>query len=215
LGEFSPAERKVVKITSDFLNACYQLPVKTSEDLSLSLIPNSARRTRNEKLQIQSTYVLDQVLKPRLPNDAVASIAFTSTDLWPGEGWNFVFGQASLEERVGVWSIHRFGNAQGSDAAAVKQMLRRTLKTAVHETGHMFSMQHCVYYACVMNGSNHLEEADRQPLWFCPECSAKLCYATGAEPKLQYEQLVQFAEKNQFEAERELWVRSLQLFKEK
>ncbi len=39
-------------------------------------------------------------------------LALTTSDLWPGEGWNFVFGQASLSERVGVWSLHRLGNPQ-------------------------------------------------------------------------------------------------------
>ena len=38
-----------------------------------------------------------------LPKDAFAFVAFTSSDLWPGEGWNFVFGQASMEGRIGVW----------------------------------------------------------------------------------------------------------------
>ena len=37
-------------------------------------------------------------------------ISFTSTDLWPGEDWNFVFGQASFEKPVGVWSLHRLGD---------------------------------------------------------------------------------------------------------
>lgn len=37
-------------------------------------------------------------------------IAFTNADLWPGEGWNYVFGQASLADHVGVWSIHRYGD---------------------------------------------------------------------------------------------------------
>ncbi len=27
--------------------------------------------------------------------------------LHAGKGWNFVFGQASLQDRVGVWSLHR------------------------------------------------------------------------------------------------------------
>ena len=37
-------------------------------------------------------------------------LAITAFDLWPGPGWNFVFGQASLTERVGVWSMARNGD---------------------------------------------------------------------------------------------------------
>jgi len=51
-------------------------------------------------------------------------IAFTASDLWPGPGWNFVFGLASLRERVGVWSIHRFGNPSKGQAAFTQTLLR-------------------------------------------------------------------------------------------
>ena len=87
-----------------------------------------------------TTYILHDVLPPRLSQDAAVLIALTAADLWPGEGWNYVFGQASLSDRVGVWSLHRFGDAEESDDA-FRQCLRRTLKTASHETGHMFSMR--------------------------------------------------------------------------
>jgi archaemetzincin len=30
-------------------------------------------------------------------------------DLYPEPSWNFVFGQASLNERVGVYSFARYG----------------------------------------------------------------------------------------------------------
>jgi archaemetzincin len=210
LGKFSPAERNLVNVASEFLGDFYQIPVKTSEDWPLSLVPEKATHKQGDRVQIQSIYILDEIMPARLPENAFASLAFTTSDLWPGKGWNFVYGQASLQERVGIWSIHRFGNPEG-DAAALKLMLRRTLKTAVHETGHMFSMQHCVYYECVMNGSNHLEEADRQPLWLCPECSAKLHYATGTEPRLHFEHLIQFAAQHDFTTEKEMWERSLKI----
>jgi predicted Zn-dependent protease len=43
---------------------------------------------------------------------------------------------------------------------------RRTLKIAIHETGHMFGMRHCTLFDCGMNGANHQDEADRHPIWF-------------------------------------------------
>jgi hypothetical protein len=33
-----------------------------------------------------------------------------------------------------------------------------------------------------MNGSNHSDERDRQPLEFCPECQAKLWWTCGLDP---------------------------------
>jgi archaemetzincin len=153
-------------------------------------------------------YVCNVLLKPRLPKDAVAMIAFTAVDLWPGEGWNYVFGEASLKDRVGVWSMHRFGDPDASDDA-FRLCLLRTLKTATHETGHMFSLPHCVLYQCNMCGSNSLPEADRQPLEMCPHCLAKLCYATGARPAKRFEQLIEFYKANHLKAEREFCEKSL------
>ena len=194
LGNFTPAQRSVISATAEFLGIYFQLRVQVREDLPLSILSADATRKHPQlgMSQILSTYVLDHVLKPRLPNNAVASIAFTNSDLYPGEGWNFVFGQASLADRVGVWSINRLGDPAESDEAFQRTLLR-TLKTGAHETGHMFSMAHCVYYECCMNGSNHLKEANAQPLWLCPQCLAKLCFSTGADPAKRFRELVAFA----------------------
>ena len=88
------------------------LPVKILDPLPLSEIPAEARRKRDEAgdEQLLTTYVLNDLLKPRVPKDAVTLIAITPADLWPGEGWNFVFGQASLARsgrRVVVPSLWR------------------------------------------------------------------------------------------------------------
>jgi archaemetzincin len=211
LGDFTPTQRKIISLTAEYMHVYFDLPVKTQEDLPLKLIPASARRKHPSwgMNQILSTYVLDSVLAPRLPKDAMASIAFTASDLWPGEGWNFVFGQASLSDRVGVWSIYRNGDPEAGDEG-FRLCLVRTLKVATHETGHMFSMQHCTLFECNMCGSNHLVESDRHPLWLCPHCMAKLCWATGADPKRQLERLAAFSKGNGLKKEREFYEKSLE-----
>jgi archaemetzincin len=193
LGDFTDTQRKIVTLTADFLGRYFNVPVKIQRDLPLRLIPQQAQRVHPTwgMPQILTTYVLDEVLCPRLPPDAAAYIAFTASDLWPGEGWNFVFGQASLRDRVGVWSIYRNGDPDESPDA-FRLCLLRTLKTASHETGHMFSMKHCTLYECNMCGSNHREESDRRPLTLCPECVAKVCWATTADPIKRYESLEAF-----------------------
>jgi hypothetical protein len=46
-----------------------------------------------------------------------------------------------------------------------------------------------------MCGSNNREEADRRPLALCPECAAKVCWATGADPVERYRRLAEFCKR--------------------
>ena len=131
-------------------------------------MPPTARR----RDQILTTWVLDQLARQR-PDDALALIALTAVDLYPDPSWNFVFGQASLTERVGVWSLWRNGTPGSAE------YLRRTIMTAAHELTHMLGVQHCTAWECLMNGSNHQAEKDARPLALCPHDLAKLCIALG------------------------------------
>ena len=196
VGEFAVDERRIVELTWEFMGLFYNLPVRTLPDLSIHGIPVKARRVHptTRDSQVLTSYVLKDLLKPRLPSDAAAMLALTTSDLWPGEGWNFVFGQASLSERVGVWSIRRYGDPS-KGPAAFRLCLRRAIATAAHETGHMFSIRHCIRYGCTMNGSESLEESDRQPLELCPECLAKVCWATRTPPLDRFHKLAEFCEK--------------------
>ena len=40
-------------------------------------------------------------------HSSYATMAITMSDIYPGEEWNYVFGQARLDERVGVFSFAR------------------------------------------------------------------------------------------------------------
>lgn len=59
--------------------------------------------------------------------------------------------------------------------------LGRICKTASHELGHCFGMDHCVYRACIMQGTAGLSEDARQPPYLCPVDLAKVLHATGAD----------------------------------
>lgn len=92
-----------------------------------------------------------------------------------------------------MWSLFRFWDPSTGDEA-FRRCLLRTLKTASHETGHMFSLLHCTTHECGMCGSNHQEESDRRPLWFCPECEAKICWAARLDPVVRFRSLAAFCE---------------------
>ena len=183
IGTLSDGQLEVMSVVTDFLQPFFGLDLAISPAVPLDAIPEDSTRLLDldGPLQLLTTYLLNSVLLPlRQPADA-AVLAITAADLWPGPGWNFVFGQASLKERVGVWSMARNGDADGEPTMRKLAALRTTM-TATHETGHMFGIRHCIAYECGMNGSNHSEERDRQPLEYCPECQPKLWWTCALDP---------------------------------
>jgi archaemetzincin len=205
LGRFTPTQLRLLDDTVDFLGRFYGLAVKLQEALPLDDVPDVARREGATESpadeQLLTTWLLNEVLQPRVPDDAVAVLGLTASDLWGGDQWNYLFGQASLTDRVGVWSIHRFGDPD----ADYSTCLRRTLGTAVHETGHMFGFLHCLAYECGMNGSNNLAEKDRRPIEFCPECQQKVWWTSGVDPAARFNSLLKFAEAHGLERETAYW----------
>jgi len=194
LGDFDEKSQKIVEETARFVEVYFGLPVKRAPAIALAAIPASARRVHpqtGDKQILTSTIIVD-VLKPAVPKDAFCLIAFTASDLWPGAGWNFVFGQASLDDRVGVWSISRNGDPNAGPQA-YQLCLLRTLKTGTHEIAHMFSLPHCVFYECNLNGSNHRVESDRRPLWLCPVCLRKLQWAVKFDVGERYQSLAEIS----------------------
>ncbi len=207
LGDFSVEQRAAVESAQLFLAAFYQLPVKALSSVAANEIPWGARRKNpaTGAPQLHTSWVLEQLLPPRRPDDAVALIALTAEDLYPDSAWNFVFGQASLTERVGVWSVNRFG-----DPVKEKPLfVTRTLKVAGHEVGHMFGLHHCSAHQCVMNGSNSLEESDAQPLELCPVCLRKLQWNMGFDVAERFRGLRDFHKVSGLESERAFIEKSL------
>jgi len=89
----------------------------------------------------------DSGQRPREPigksNPVPVLVGVTREDLYPEPSWNFVFGMASLQERVGVQSFARQDPAFfGEPRPAGWQTLarRRATWTLVHEISHMFGM---------------------------------------------------------------------------
>jgi archaemetzincin len=212
IGDFTKEQERVLDITKEYLGLFFDVPVKVTRTIDLDKIPDKARRTHPSwgDKQILTTYVLYDLLKPERPDDALAYLAFTASDLWPGEGWNFVYGQASTTQRIGVWSIYRNGDPAKGDAA-FQRCLKRTLGTASHETGHILSMYHCTAFECNMNGSNNQEESDRKPLHLCPVCLRKLCWNLGIKPVAYLQKHEAFCKKHGFKEEAEYYRKASEL----
>jgi len=50
------------------------------------------------------------VLPSLKPQDAYCMLGITNYDLYPGDHWNYVFGWATYNVGVGVFSFTRFDN---------------------------------------------------------------------------------------------------------
>lgn len=177
----------------DFTARYFQLQAARGDPLAMSDLGVDSR-SRGSFRQYYTRDILD-ALRARVPADAYCLIAVTTRDLYPDPKWNFVFGEATLSERVGVYSFARYdpafhGDARGPDVRSL--ILRRGLKVLAHEVGHMFGIRHCTHFHCVMNGSNHLDESDASPLHPCPICLRKLHYAVDFDPAARERSLARF-----------------------
>ncbi len=213
LGDFSLEQQKILQMTSRYIEIYFQTPVKFSDPIPLAVVPLSARRTHPQTgdPQILTTEVIENILKPRMPKDAFCFIAFTSSDLWPGKGWNFVFGQASIEDRIGVWSIYRNGDLTKD----FNLYLRRTIQTGTHEIAHLFGLHHCIYYECNLNGSNSRHESDLRPLWECPICLRKLAWGSKIDIRKRYRELSGISREFGFEKEAKFFEKNLKALQKK
>lgn len=212
LGEFSPARRKIVDLTSEFLGDYFGLKVVTLSPRSLDSVPADSQREGVSGRQILAGYIVDRMLVPEVPADGAVLVGLTDVDLYPEPSWNFVFGVANLKARAGVWSMSRLGFPDDGPGA-FRECLLRTLKIATHETGHTFSLPHCVLAQCSMNGSNSLEETDEGPLDLCAECTGKLCWATGVDTRSRLEAIEAFCRRNGLRAEEALARKSIEVLR--
>jgi archaemetzincin len=206
IGEFTAMQKKVINYTADYLRVFFELEVEIQSPIDDDIIPNAGKRfTGTDHEQLLTGSILTYLQK-NIPDNCIARMAITAKDLYPGKGWNFVFGQATTKKRVGVSSIYRY-TASPLDSSNFDICLERLIKTSSHEIGHMLGCKHCVHAVCLMNGSNSLEEADARPNRLCSECMMKLQWNLGFDTKKRLEKLKEYFEmhhlKKDFEVTRQ------------
>ncbi|MDD3580436.1 MAG: archaemetzincin [Desulfobacca sp.] len=209
LGEFVRGHGPPLERLRELASAYFTLEVELLPVLEINgptLTTRINRLTGNRQLLVDDLLAR---LQKRLPADAFCLLGITDQDLYPEPEWNFVFGIATLRQRVGVISWARYdpalyGEPRGRDFR--KLLLKRTAKVMIHEIGHMYGLLHCIYGKCIMNGSNHLPEGDQRPPHLCPVCLRKLHQAVGFDITSRYRQLLQVYQKCGFEAEAQ-WIK--------
>jgi archaemetzincin len=208
LGQFAEGQSPSLDILKAYAEAFFALEANILPAIAIGKSTLSHRRnpyTGNRQILTRDILIL--LKRNRLP-DAFCTLAITMEDLYPHPSWNFVFGQASLRDRVGVFSFARYDpKFYGEDRTKdyQKLLLQRSCKVLVHETGHIFTVAHCIFFKCVMNGSNHLQESDARPQFLCPVCLRKLQHCIGFDVVERYRNLFHFYQQAGFDAEAK-WV---------
>jgi archaemetzincin len=189
-----------------FLNNCllycqsffYPMSVKLINIASLkSLHIESRINEYTGKIQYNAGEI-NSKMSNYVPNDAHCVVSILLDDLYPRKEWNFVFGLASYYKRVGVFSFARFNPSffdKPEPDNVENYLLYRSCSTLVHEICHTFGIAHCVFYSCLMNGSNNLEEQAKRPLIECPVCLRKLQHSIGFDALERYNKLMNMSKK--------------------
>ena len=176
----------------------YPMEVKLTNLVSLKSLKVKSRINQySKKIQYHADQILSRTEK-YVPNDAHCVIFILFDDLYPENSWNYVFGLASYEQRVGVFSFARFSSSFESKNEPIifdNYLLYCSCSTLTHEICHTFGLDHCIYYTCLMNGCNSMEESKKQPLYECPICLRKLQYSIGFEPLERYKKMENITKK--------------------
>ena len=108
-----------------------------------------------------------------IPKDGYCLLGITNEDLYPSNSYNYVFGESSFDQRVGIFGLYRLnsdniiktfvdGNSNRYDYDELIELLRkdsilnRYIKLISHGILHMFCLEHCIFHNCIMFSFNHL-----------------------------------------------------------
>jgi archaemetzincin len=209
LGAFTQSDMNELRRLAEYTEAFFNRPVRIA---STAALPRKNQRSRHEGskswFQHHTRTVLEMLSDSLLPKDAICTLGITLGDLYPESSWNYVFGEATLSKRVGVYSLARYRAkfwGEPETPASRRLATLRSFKVLAHEAGHMFSLVHCRRFECLMNGSNSLEEMDRATLELCPVCLKMLTYNLRFDVRSRYRRLARIYEQASLTEQRD-WV---------
>ena len=176
VGDFDPDDSPPLETLVRFMTIFFGFECRATRAVALEDVAASGLVDGS---QLLCGDAMDYLKRRKVPRDVFAQIAVTMTDLTPGKGWNFVYGQASLMNGVGVFSFARYSANFWRGESAQRpltllehaHLLQKSCKTMAHEVTHILGLRHCIYFSCIMNGNNGDEHA---PLQLCPICLRKV-----------------------------------------
>jgi archaemetzincin len=118
--------------------------------------------------QYYSTAILERLA--RMVSGETRLLGVSEVDLFVPV-LTFVFGEAQLEGRCALVSLHRLREEFYGLPPRPGLLLERAVKEAVHELGHTFGLRHCPDWRCVMASTHAVERLDLKTAEFCPVCA--------------------------------------------
>jgi archaemetzincin len=185
LGPLSPRSKAALAAVASFTRAFFQVETKVLPEEPI--FADALVKNRRENDQYDCSKITDHLAQER-PEDALIYAGIADQDLFSGD-LNFVFGVGSFHQRVGVYSFVRFAEPSDPLGRIEKNYRRRAFQLVAHELGHMFTLNHCIFYMCEQNGSLSLYESDHAPSHACPVCLKKLQWNVGFDVKKRYADL--------------------------
>jgi archaemetzincin len=157
-------ERKISEAVAQALEETYG--AKTRITPSIKIPEEALNKLRG---QYKASIILEYICK----NFEGRILAVVNEDIY-AEGLNFIFGQAQVNGKVCIISLHRLDPRFYKEKENISLLIERTQKEAVHEVGHTLGLSHCKNPECVMCFSNTVWDVDKKSKKLCDECRTKL-----------------------------------------
>jgi predicted Zn-dependent protease len=153
--------------------------------------PNSKGKSKKKKSNVKKlskeAVSFDALLgQIEIPEECMAVVGITDLDIYEGEEREddvVMYGRAT-GDGAGIMSLFHFQSAG-----------RVFLSTVAHELLHVFGMDHCDDFLCVMNPHCDHEDEESSYMLLCPPCLAKLQHSLKFDVRERYEKLLVAFEK--------------------
>ena len=165
------------KIHSDILNLLVESISKEFVNSKVTINPllkfdihDFITKQRN---QLRSSDFLLWILEKLKPSKEIKILVICDIDAYSGD-LNFVFGEAYKGGKVAAIYLPRLRQEFYGLEPNKLVFHERSVKEAIHELGHTFSLFHCNDKLCVMHFSNSLHDTDIKGKSFCSVCKDNL-----------------------------------------
>ncbi|CAF1023975.1 unnamed protein product [Adineta steineri] len=152
LGEIDNSDKDIRRALTIAIDECFPSIPILNEDECLSE-HYDAGQTRINQYTKQSQYFVSNIMnqlkkmqRKRHKREELFSTGVTVVDIYPNPQWNFVYGKASINEGIAIYSIARFDplfphtSIESYSNEEQVLILRRAVSTYVHEVMHLLFM---------------------------------------------------------------------------